>query len=236
MTSVTINGHTYSDDGTSARDMLNGGHNAWLIPMVSDVVVGVSGTAADAAAASASATLANTYAQALRATSSTSLSVGTGAKVFTIAAGKQFQANDFVMVTRSGGAQWMYALVTSYASTTLTLSVQQVSGSGTYTDWIIGPCGVPGATGAAYSMTAISLSTTYAVVAGDKGKVIVGTGTVTLAAYATLATGFHLIFKAEGGDITIDPSGVETINGASTYVIKSGSTAILQGNGTTSSS
>jgi hypothetical protein len=232
MSSVTINGHTYSDDGTGARDMLNGGHEQWLIPLVSDVVVETADTAADAAAAAASATLANTYALALRATSSTSLSIGTGAKVFTIAAGKQFLANDLVMVTRSGGAQWMYALVTSYASTTLTLSVQQVSGSGTFTDWVIGPCGVPGSAGSVYSMVQIALAGSYTAVAADKGKAIIGTGTLNLSAFATLANGWFSYVKASAGDVTIDPSGAETINGASTYVVKSGNTALIQGNGT----
>jgi hypothetical protein len=36
MTQVTVNGNIYSDDGTASRDMRNGGHRTWLLPMVSD--------------------------------------------------------------------------------------------------------------------------------------------------------------------------------------------------------
>jgi hypothetical protein len=39
MTGVTVNGHDYSDDKTSSRDMLDGGWRTWLLPMVSDTMV-----------------------------------------------------------------------------------------------------------------------------------------------------------------------------------------------------
>jgi hypothetical protein len=38
MSTVTLNGNTYSDDGTQARDMTNGGHRDWLLLMLSDAV------------------------------------------------------------------------------------------------------------------------------------------------------------------------------------------------------
>lgn len=39
MASVTINGNSYSDDGTAGRDMRNGGHRQWLLPMLNDLMV-----------------------------------------------------------------------------------------------------------------------------------------------------------------------------------------------------
>jgi hypothetical protein len=39
MTQVIVNGNTYSDDGSSSKDMRNGGHRQWLLPMISDTMV-----------------------------------------------------------------------------------------------------------------------------------------------------------------------------------------------------
>jgi hypothetical protein len=40
MTAVTFpdSGHTYSDDGSTDRDMLNGGHALWFLPMTSEAI------------------------------------------------------------------------------------------------------------------------------------------------------------------------------------------------------
>lgn len=40
---VILNGNTYSDDGTATRDMTNGGHRTWLLAMISDLLVVLSG-------------------------------------------------------------------------------------------------------------------------------------------------------------------------------------------------
>jgi hypothetical protein len=39
MTQVIVNGNTYSDDGSSSKDMRYGGHRQWLLPMISDTMV-----------------------------------------------------------------------------------------------------------------------------------------------------------------------------------------------------
>ena len=39
MTSVTINGHTYTDDSDPSTGMGNGGHRTRFIPALNDVVV-----------------------------------------------------------------------------------------------------------------------------------------------------------------------------------------------------
>lgn len=38
MTEIVLNGNAYSDDGSAARDMTNGGHRLWLLPMLADAM------------------------------------------------------------------------------------------------------------------------------------------------------------------------------------------------------
>lgn len=51
------------------------------------------------------------------------------------------------------------------------------------------------------------------------------TATITLTAAATLGANWHYYVQADGGTVTIDPNGAETINGATTLVLQSGQTA-----------
>ncbi|WP_261338273.1 hypothetical protein [Rhizobium leguminosarum] len=46
--------------------------------------------------------------------------------------------------------------------------------------------------------------------------------TLTLTAASTLGANWHYCVIADGGDVTIDPNGVETIDGATTLVLKDG--------------
>lgn len=102
--------------------------------------------AASAAAAQTSETNAASYAANRVATSSTSLSIGTGSKVFTTQANKDFLVGNYVIVTR-GTSDYMWGQVASYNSTTLTVTVEATSGSGTYTDWTISVSSVRGPVG-----------------------------------------------------------------------------------------
>lgn len=127
-------------------------------------------------AASVSATTAETHATNAAASaasfvgsSTTSVAVGTGSKSFTTQASKNFSNGALLLVSRSGGAQYMYGQVTSYSGTSLTIDVTTSSGSGTYTDWIISISGVPGPTGPT----------------GDTGPVGAGSGDVNGPASAT---------------------------------------------------
>lgn len=54
MTQVSINGNTYSDDGTTSKDMRHGGHQTHFLPMVQDVAT-VAGTIAVQSAAAIAA-------------------------------------------------------------------------------------------------------------------------------------------------------------------------------------
>jgi hypothetical protein len=74
----------------------------------------------------------------------------------------------------------------------------------------------------------------YTPVKTDHNQLWRATGAVTLnlTAAATLTTGWALWVKADGGAITIDPSGAETINGAATLTIPDGSGAFIVCTGT----
>lgn len=56
MTSITVNGTSYSDDGSTARDMQDGGHRQWFFPLLQDALADFA--AKQAAAASANGVLA----------------------------------------------------------------------------------------------------------------------------------------------------------------------------------
>lgn len=55
MTAIVINGIPYSDDGSTANDMLNGGHTENFLPLCGEVVTVAGQVAANATAAAASA-------------------------------------------------------------------------------------------------------------------------------------------------------------------------------------
>ncbi len=85
------------------------------------------------------------------ATSATSVTIGLGAKAFTIEAGKKLVVGDYVKATRRGAiTNWMLGAVTAYDAATgaLSVNVEALAGSGTAADWNIAlsaPLGLEGA-------------------------------------------------------------------------------------------
>lgn len=238
MTQATINGNTYSDDGTSARDMLRGGHRTWFLPMVGDVATVASVVAGQAAQTAIDAVNAADGANALKGSSTTSLTVAAGSQTLTTQAGKQFSAGNFVTISRpSSPSTMMHGVVTAYSGTSLTVEVAAFAGSGTYTEWAIalsGPQGVTGSTGAAADLTRLTKTGAYTVTAADKAKVIECSGTFTLSfqACATLGGTWATWLKNSGtGNITLDPNGSELIDGAATYTLYPGMTMLVQCDG-----
>lgn len=72
-------------------------------------------------------------------TSTTSNSIGTGAKTFTVSTGKSYVGGMYVMIadTAAPTTNAMIAQVTSYSGSTLVVNVKYIIGSGTKTAWII---------------------------------------------------------------------------------------------------
>jgi len=94
-----------------------------------------------AAAAEAAQYVAN-----LSGTSTSSVAIGTGTKVFTTQSGKFFD-DCFVLITSDADENnYMHGLA-SYTGTTLTVDVTTIGGSGTLADWTIKVSGAKGATG-----------------------------------------------------------------------------------------
>src|SRR3990172_3570661 len=79
-----------------------------------------------------------------------------------------------------------------------------------------------------------AVSATYSVIAGDQGKVLSCTNTITLnlLAAATASSNFtFVVWNGGTGVVTLDGSASETINGATTLGIQPGCFAIVSCNG-----
>lgn len=88
-----------------------------------------------------------------------------------------------------------------------------------------------GALGSGYA----AKTAAYTVVVGDRGKVLncSGTWTLSLPPAATAGAGFSFAMCNSGtGTITIDPSGVELVDGAATAVLAAGRAALIICTGT----
>lgn len=109
--------------------------------------------------AETAATNASNYAAAYAGTSTTSLAIGTGAKVFTTQASKLWVAGQFLQIaSNANAANYMNGTVTSYSGTTLTMNITNVGGSGTLADWNISISGTRGADGPSGGVNNIDFS------------------------------------------------------------------------------
>lgn len=247
MTQVTFNGHEYSDDGSAARDMQGGGVRNWLLPMMADAAVDIgiakaaqsyaSQASASASAASNWADQATAYAAAINGTSTSSITLGVGSKSLTTQTYKQFSAGQYVVIAyTSAPSTRMYGQVTSYTAATgeLVVDVQLIYGAGAYANWTIGVAGDRGVEGPPARAYRAIKAANYTVSAGDHGKLIECTATLTLylSAAATMADGWFCYISNTGtGMVTIDPSGAEMVDGAATISLPAGYSTMLQCDG-----
>lgn len=141
-------------------------------------------------------------------TSTTSLAIGTGAKVFTTQSSLAIAAGQFLIIPSSANvANYMFGQVTSYVGTTLTMNITVVGGSGTHADWNIlasGPQGTSGGgTGTINSGNAGELTyygTTGDTVSGNSNATI-SSGALTLGSAGTAGT--LLLSGSSSGTTTI---------------------------------
>jgi len=91
-------------------------------------------------------------------TSTTSIAIGTGTKVFTVTAGKSFAAGMALLIADAAApsTNTLQGTVTSYTGSTLTMSITSVAGSGTKTAWVISQAALAG--GASVFAEPITLS------------------------------------------------------------------------------
>lgn len=129
---------------------------------------------AEASALLAEAAAAEITGAPFQATSTTSLSVGTGSKSLTLAqTGKLFVIGQSVVIARTSapGTQ-MTGVITAFTSSTgaMTVEVAATAGAGTHTDWTIGLSSVGGVASVAGEtgiVTADELATALALVSTD---------------------------------------------------------------------
>ncbi len=167
-----------------------------------------------AAAASAAAALASQIAAAASAaaaagsfmgTSTTSLLIGTGSKVFTTQAGLNISVGQWVIgSSQADVANHMIGQVTAYTGTSLTINSTKVGGSGTKADWNIALTGSPGTgsgdmlLGTAQSVTA--LKTFDKDMFAMKGT---GAGKTTLSTANASGTDYTATLPAKSGTIAM---------------------------------
>lgn len=115
------------------------------------------------------------------ATSTTSISIATGTKVFTIGTGKFFKVGSFVLIASDADeTNYMHGQITGYSDTTLTVNVTTTGGGGTFADWVITISGVKGAAGANGPLSGPGSSTDNAVARfnGAAGTTIQNSGVI----------------------------------------------------------
>jgi len=242
---VTVNGHAYSDDGSASRDMRNGGHKLWLLPLAADLVA--EGAAATASAASAASSAASAAASAanLVGSSTTSVAIGTGSKSFTASTGRQWGVGQYLIaVDHTNSANTMTGQITAYNSGTgaLSLNVTAITGTGTIANWdiyvsgVVGAVGATGLTGASgNSMPRLALSGNTTLGATENGKLVdcTGTFTLTFAAPGTLGANWQTWVRNSGsGDVTVSHTS-GNIDGLASVVLYPGAVRCVQCDGTT---
>lgn len=145
-------------------------------------------------------------------TSTSSVAIGTGAKTFTVSAGKSFWPGMWLVIadTAAPTTNAMFAQVTSYSGTSLVVDSKVIAGSGTKASWQISQSS-PAALDGLYSTPAQLQAGTYtAFTTGGTGTAFTLTPSPAIVAYAANQS-FDVIFHAASGAApTLAISGVAT--------------------------
>lgn len=142
---------------TKAAEALASANTANTAASTATTQAGIATTKATEAAASAA-----NAAATLKDTSTTNTNVASGTKVFTVSAGKGFQAGQFVTITSASViTDYMYGIITDYTGTSLTVNVTNLNGTATYNSWNVSVSGLVGPAGATGISNVVRVSTNY---------------------------------------------------------------------------
>lgn len=110
-------------------------------------------------------------------TSTTSVAIGTGTKIFTTQSGLPIAPGQFLVISSNALAtNYMHGQVTTYSGTTLTMNITDVNGGGTFADWNIT---VSGPIGPAGGVTSVTFTGDNVVLSGTASAAVTTTGTLT---------------------------------------------------------
>ncbi len=133
------------------------------------------------------------------ATSTTSrATVNTGSVSVQTQAGLSYLPGARARLASRGTGEWMEGVVSSYSGTTLTVTMDKASGTGTHADWNISVAGEPGATGAPLNSPAFTGTPTAPTASA-------GTNTTQLATTAFVTAAISALVGAS-------PSQLDTLN------------------------
>lgn len=160
---------------------------------------------------------------ATNSTSTSTLTIGTGIVNLTVQASKSYVIGMTVKIaSTANGANWMLGDVTAYNSGTgaMTVNVRTTNGTGVgLSSWTISQ----NPDNSKLDLRYEARTSNTLLVSGDRGKVIninSGTFTQTFDSAVNLSAGWYVRIKNSGsGDITLDPSGAQTIDGRTTFIM-----------------
>ena len=238
MASITLNGLTYADDGTVTRTITGGGRRSYLVPFASDAVADLLSKQNAAAASVATITAeqpnaAQAAGGAINGTSTTSLTVGSGAKTLTVQTGRAFVPGQWVAVADGVNPTtiFMLGVVTGYTSGTgsLTVDVRSYAGSGTLAAWAVRVVPAPA------SRPVANRAANYTLIGSDRGSMqdFTATASCIFTSAATLGAGWYCYIRNTGtGEVTLDPFGTELIDGLQFYKMYPGECRLVTCTGT----
>ncbi|UFW75215.1 hypothetical protein [Bradyrhizobium sp. WU425] len=160
-------------------------------------------------------------------TSTTSLAIGTGSRVFGTQAGLAYTNGARVRASSAANtANWMEGLVT-YSGTTLTMTSAKVGGSGTFADWNLN---VVGESGAGDLSSASNLSDLASAATARKNLGLPAMARSYLAGL-TLSTGGSSSTFAAAAGVAVDDSSTDFMSLAASISKTTGAWAVGTGNG-----
>lgn len=243
MTKLTVNGNTYSDDGSTPNDMGVGGYRKYLMAMLSDTLISIATslgvlsssvvTAQQQALAAAASAATAVNAPGTNATSTTALTIAKQVQNLVIQAGKQIVGGMQVIIADTAApTNWMAGTVTNYSPVTGALSVNITASSGTAVNvstWTVSLSGVPGVIGVVNEQLGAAIASAATVnLDGTTGNTIHITGNTPIATI-TLAPGARRTVIFDGTPLLIHNAASIVCPGLQSIQVNAGDKAILTG-------